>query len=220
MHNIGNYFTYSASPSLLFPPGFWPPGCIKRDYAGWAAYQFIFNDKIFCKDAAYSINSGIVYKPMTYLRLFGFLVFLLCSCKSKTVKEINTYNDSAAVILKEITPSTKSVFRNSASDSINAIKVSLVELKENLEKYDGKYIETEGIFSYGFETIAISGSGPSDNRIVAFWLEFDAIPSLRTEVHRLANHRIRIRGKLDKSNTGHLNGYTATITGICYLKLL
>ncbi len=111
--------------------------------------------------------------------------------------------------------STYSIFE--LDTAIKPSKVSLIELANHLKTFNGEYIETEGTFRYGFENISILGNSPVNKFGVSFWLDINnsKLPFYQS-FEEMAGKHIRIKGMLDITNQGHMNGYPAAITKIYF----
>lgn len=88
------------------------------------------------------------------------------------------------------------------------------------EKFDGKLISIDGLFSFGFEDIAIYPE-IGDHSKKGIWLEFnkeilDSVALLR----KLSGKKANIIGRFDKSKKGHMNYYYGTISNITCIRQL
>ena len=131
-----------------------------------------------------------------HLNILFSVCFIIYSCKSSKVVD---------------------EFKIEKSDTIQFINVPLTNLAANILKYDGKYIETEGIFREGFEEFAIFVNDSLGSR--GLWLNLDEnLNTKNINFKSLNKTKLRIRGKVDRWNTGHMGSYVGSITNIYYIK--
>ena len=127
------------------------------------------------------------------------LVFWLGSCKEKTKFHLEI-------------PALNS--------SVEVQQLSIKQLSKRYKLLDGQYVETEGIFKWGFEELAIYPSQYASTEI-SIWLEphLDLLPEKEwNNLIKLAGKKIIVRGRIDTNSRGHLGQYLTTITNIYYLK--
>lgn len=138
---------------------------------------------------------------------------------SKTYFLLITF--ALVLILSLIRANIKTVVKVDHIDSvIKPIKIPIENLVKNYKQYHGKYIETSGKAHYFMEDFAIYASEKShENGYQAFWIEENNQLNTNELHHKSANEkRIKIKGLVDTTNTGHLNAYRATIRDIYYLE--
>lgn len=104
------------------------------------------------------------------------------------------------------------------SEQANSIQKIALENKAMLRNANGELIETEGVFRYNFEDVAIyppkRSSFPE-----AIWLELPSTDYLPDSVlNNLNGKRLTVIGRIDFSNKGHENGYFASLDSVFYIK--
>ena len=96
--------------------------------------------------------------------------------------------------------------------------ISINDLAKSYKNYQGKYIETTGRFYQSFEEFAIYANPvTSDDSAQGFWLSTDGNLELDSaSLQKMNGKLIKIKGAIDTTGKGHLNGYFATISKIYY----
>jgi len=110
------------------------------------------------------------------------------------------------------------IYSKTMNENVVYEKVHVNELLENLEKYDNKYVEVTGNFNMDIENRYI-GYDKIMNRV---WLDFNLYKPLKKddridifdELFQHRNSKVRVKGFLKSSISGHLGGYRAGITDI------
>lgn len=104
------------------------------------------------------------------------------------------------------------------NDSIVPVKISITDLAKFYKFYDGKYIETTGMFSGGFEDVAIySKKSLFVKESKGFWLEIPSDLGVSPgELIKMSGKQITIKGMVDASSKGHMSAYYATIKAIYF----
>ena len=96
------------------------------------------------------------------------------------------------------------------------------------EKYDHSYVEITGFYYWGVEQTSLSNARVSKYKSSLLWVDFNSslIDSLENNnIHNenifknLTGRRIKIRGRIDSKDRGHLDQYGATIKNVCYLEV-
>ncbi len=129
-------------------------------------------------------------------------------------------------------PHTK-IYQSDCDSEHKFIKVSFAHLLDSLPFYDHKYIETTGIYREGKEKSALYNNGDynkPDNK--ALWVNFSQDCELYLKgTHigffeydngaflKIDNKKMRIRGKIDINNRGHLKQYKGCIDRISLVEL-
>lgn len=106
-----------------------------------------------------------------------------------------------------------------SDNSIEFQKVELNEIFENPAAFDGKYVEVKGIYYFGFEESSLAERrGESADCIYVF------IRNNRELDQHIENFKsgkkIRIKGRIDIEEKGHLNSCKLGITNICYFEVI
>jgi len=106
-----------------------------------------------------------------------------------------------------------------SDNSIEFQKVELNELFENPVAFDDKYVEVKGIYYHGFEESSlVERRGESADCIYVL------IRNNRELDEHIENFKsgkkIRIKGRIDIEEKGHLNSCKLGITDICYFELI
>lgn len=129
---------------------------------------------------------------------------------------------------------TKKIYVSDCDADITFKHVSFTHLIDSLNYYDRKYIEVSGIYEEGKEQSALF----NDSLIVqhpnnkAFWVNFSQDCPLYlsgTKVGffeynnggftRINNKKVRMRGRLDIHNKGHLKEYKGCIDRVSFIEL-
>ena len=141
---------------------------------------------------------------------FAFITALLVSCNIQSNSNQDVPGLSA--------PTKKSTFVDYKLDNATqAIKLTLWDLEANYKLLQGKSIETEGTFRYGFEHCYIFTTSAFDKHNAVFWIDIDGSKlSFQQGFNKMSGKHIRIKGMVDTANQGHLNGYPAAITKIYF----
>ena len=102
--------------------------------------------------------------------------------------------------------------------TIKPVKIPISDLGRTYREFQGQYIETTGIIGGGFEEFAIY---PDTilfiGKSYGFWLEIN--PELNFDHYsfkKIDGKRVRIKGIIDTTKTGHLGSYLATIDSIYF----
>lgn len=104
-------------------------------------------------------------------------------------------------------------------DSIEFQKVELNEIFENPASFDGKYVEVKGIYYHGFEESSlVERRGESADCIYVL------IRNNRELDEHIENFKsgkkIRIKGRIDIDEKGHLSSCKLGMTDICYFEVI
>lgn len=100
----------------------------------------------------------------------------------------------------------------------NSVKKIALKDKTLLINANGKLIETEGVFRYNFEDVAVYPSKRSSFP-EAIWLKLPSVSYLSDSIlNRLNGKKIAVIGRIDFSDKGHENGYFASLDSIFYIK--
>lgn len=116
-----------------------------------------------------------------------------------------------------------------------ATEVSVKDLANNPENYDGKYVRVRGVFSYALENVAIysshegyANSGKNHDKngskdLYCVWLDDIGLKStFGVDLGDLAEYRGKsmvVEGYFNPLKTGHFNGYPGAIEKITYLSI-
>jgi hypothetical protein len=106
--------------------------------------------------------------------------------------------------------------------------VLLDSLAKNLSKYDSLLIMTEGYFYFDFEVCALFSSelekGNSIANIHPFWITFErslfTLDRKKFSPKNWDGKKIRVKGRLDINQHGHMGNYEATVTDVYYIEEL
>jgi hypothetical protein len=130
------------------------------------------------------------------LHILNCVIYLaLGSCNSNRIESIVSTRDSAIV----------------------PVKTSIGELSREFKTRHGQYVTVKGRFFYQFENVALVDDDIFPNDDMRFWLEFDKAINEKV-LEKLSGDIVVIKGKIDTSKTGHLNGYLATVGNIYYIR--
>jgi hypothetical protein len=106
----------------------------------------------------------------------------------------------------------KLFFETSRKDTSAIIKISMVELLENLEKYHGRWVETEGDFYFGFELCLLWCDKPAFKKAVpALWIRLNGFGGNYDTYSKINKAKVRVKGLIDVKQHGHSDIYPATI---------
>ena len=96
-------------------------------------------------------------------------------------------------------------------------KVSLNDV-EGIKRMNGKFIEVEGIFRYGFEDVALYPSRPTDPA-KAIWINFKISEVLSDSLlFGLNEKKVKVIGRANTLEKGHFNGYIAALDSTFCIK--
>ena len=105
---------------------------------------------------------------------------------------------------------------------------NLISITSSAQKFDSNYVEVTGFYYSGFEKSALSNSKNSLYESSMLWVDFNSslVDSLEKNkinnenfFEKLSGKKIKIRGKIDFKDQGHLGQYAATIKNVCYLEI-
>jgi hypothetical protein len=103
-------------------------------------------------------------------------------------------------------------------EQVNSIQKIALKNKTMIRNANGELIETEGVFRYNFEDVAIYPSKQSSFP-EAIWLKLPSTDYLPDSVlNNLNGKRITVIGRIDFSDKGHENGYFASLDSVFYIK--
>jgi hypothetical protein len=112
-------------------------------------------------------------------------------------------------------------------DTVSFIKISLERILEDIDKYDHSWVEIEGTYKYGYEFSLISPSvnpGKPRASFYGLWVAFNMTVFKPLNpgdcLSKLTDKKVRIRGKVDKQNNGHLNKFLGSISNVYYIEEL
>ena len=106
--------------------------------------------------------------------------------------------------------------------------VQINDLVTKKSTYHGKWVETEGYYSFGFEKselsydLALTLDGNLKFRVYnAIWVEFHHSHPYYFRHPDSINHKfVRVRGYFDTTKTGHLGSYSSEITNTYLMQIL
>lgn len=129
---------------------------------------------------------------------------------------------------------TKKMYLSDCDAGITFKHVAYAHLIDSLAYYDQKYIEVSGKYEEGKEKSALFNDSlfVTQHNNMAFWVNFSQDCPLflsGTKVGffeynnggftRINNKKIRIRGRLDVHNKGHLKQYKGCIDHVSFIEL-
>lgn len=115
--------------------------------------------------------------------------------------------------IKSVSPSSNISAKN--------VRESLEDLRIIYKSLQGQKVETEGIVWFEFENFCICPEEKSYASFdkTCFWLDFQKDLKLNDSIMHFASGKVFIiRGTIDTTNKGHLNGYLCTIKNIYYME--
>jgi len=127
----------------------------------------------------------------------------------------------------------KMVYNSSCDAGIDFKKVNFSKLINNINKYDGQYVEVSGTYQESKEQSALFNDSlfTDHTNKHALWINFSQdcplyLKGTRTglfepangEFVLISNKKIKLRGKIDLHNTGHLGLYKATIDRVSFVE--
>ncbi len=151
-----------------------------------------------------------------------------------SVKINSIYRLALLLVLLPSCGKQAKVFESDCNKDITFRKVGFTELVNHLEKYDKQYVEVTGKYVEGFEQSALfNDSLFADHSLKkALWVDFSQeCPLYLTGTHiglfeynngtftQINKQYVTIKGKINKHNTGHLNGYKGAIDRVSSIKL-
>lgn len=127
-----------------------------------------------------------------YLRILVVFLIIMNSCKTKNVILINRCID----------------------ETISYGKLEIKKLIENPKSFDGKSVEIEGVYYFGFEESSlVSNSDYQD--CVNVHTTYDN--ELNKKIDGLESGvKIRLKGVIDLKLKGHMNSCAVGLKNICY----
>jgi len=105
---------------------------------------------------------------------------------------------------------------------------NLSSITSSAQKFDSSYVEVTGFYYSGFEISSLSNSKNSHYESSMLWVDFNfpLVDSLEKSkinnesfFEKLSGKKIKIRGKIDFKDQGHLSQYAASIKNVCYLEI-
>ena len=93
-------------------------------------------------------------------------------------------------------------------------KVSFENI-DQIKKFNGRFVEIEGIFYNNFEDVALYPPRSSNSIADALWLNIIVPHSL---LDKLNKKKVRVVGKVNIFHKGHLNGYLASLDSTFCIK--
>jgi hypothetical protein len=93
-------------------------------------------------------------------------------------------------------------------------KVSFDDV-EHIKKVNGRFVEIEGFFYYNFEDVALYPTKSSNSTADALWLNLKLPDTL---LDKLSKKKVRVIGRLNILQKGHLGGYLATLDSTFCMK--
>ena len=96
-------------------------------------------------------------------------------------------------------------------------KVSF-DKKGEIKKFDGKFVEVEGVFYYSFENVALYPSSSSDLS-EALWVYLtlhELVPD--SIIRKFDDRKVVMIGRVNLAKQGHLNGYMAALDSVFCIK--
>ena len=127
----------------------------------------------------------------------------------------------------------KKIYTSDCDDEQTFKRVSFTHLLDSLSYYNGQYVEVTGIYREGKERSALfeQGTAIAINK-KAIWVNFSQECELYLVGTRIGlfdynngrftqmnNKLLRIRGKVDARNKGHLNQYKGCIDRVSLIEL-
>jgi hypothetical protein len=129
--------------------------------------------------------------------------------------------------------SDKMVYNSSCDAGIDFQKINFSKLINNIKKYDGQYVEVSGTYLESKEQSALFNDSlfTDHSNKHALWINFSQdCPLYLKGTHTglfeptngefvlISNKKIKIRGKIDLHNTGHLGLYKGTIDRVSFVQ--
>ncbi len=128
----------------------------------------------------------------------------------------------------------KMVYDSNCDAGIRFKKVDFSKLINNIKKYDGQYVEVSGTYQESKEQSALFNDSlfTDHSNKHALWINFSQdcplyLKGTRTglfeptngEFVLISNKKMKIRGRIDLHNTGHLGLYSGSIDRVSYVEL-
>ena len=128
----------------------------------------------------------------------------------------------------------KLVYGSNCDAAVSFAKVDFSNLINNIKKYDGKYVEVSGTYQESKDQSALYNDSLFTDHSYkhALWINFSQdcplyLKGTRTglfeptngEFVLISNKKMKIRGRIDLHNTGHLGLYRGTIDRVSYIEL-
>ncbi|MDB5200968.1 MAG: hypothetical protein JWQ27_377 [Ferruginibacter sp.] len=107
-----------------------------------------------------------------------------------------------------------------AVSTTEAANIPFELLTKDISHYQGRFVETEGIFHWSLEECSLSAVVSSD-RPNMFWLSLgEGLNIDLASFEKMDGEHIILRGKIDTASKGQLSQYLARIKQVYYWKVL
>jgi len=128
----------------------------------------------------------------------------------------------------------KMIYNSSCDAGIRFKKVDFSKLITDIKKYDGQYVEVDGTYQESKDQSALYNDSLFTDHSYkhALWINFSQDCPLYLKGTRkglfeptdgefllISNKKMKIRGRIDLHNTGHLGQYCGTIDRVSYVEL-
>ncbi len=126
---------------------------------------------------------------------------------------------SFVVIATSCTSKNTLLTNKCIDNSITYQKVDINELLDNPFHFDNKYVDVKGIYYHGFEESSLVGRRGESAECIYVLINNDR--DLDVEIDNMKYvSKIRIKGKIDITKKGHLEGCKLGIKDICYFEII
>lgn len=128
---------------------------------------------------------------------------------------------SVAFALMMISCNTRNIVLTNKciNSSIIYQKVDINELLANPFSFNNKYVDLGGIYYHGFEESSLVGHRGESAECIYVLINNDRELDVKIESMNYVS-RIRIKGKIDITEKGHLESCKAGIKDICYFEII
>lgn len=97
-------------------------------------------------------------------------------------------------------------------------RISISELADNLEQYNGKMVEVREKFALNFEDVALHETVLFAKESSCLWLTFTDSLAYNKELEALNDKEVIVRGRVNADNRRHMGGYFAAIEFVDFIK--
>ena len=134
---------------------------------------------------------------MSKFVFFIVISFALISCKSSVSKE--------------------RISVCSTDNMLKGVKASFKEVTDGKVNRE-QVVELTGVFQYNFEDVAIYSD--KGNKAAALWVNFNEDIDNKSDslLHRLSGRKVRIIGKINLLDKGHLSAYAGSMDSVFCIK--
>lgn len=148
-----------------------------------------------------------------------------------TLNNIKHWGVLCLLIFISCAQKSKDLYKSTCDKGKTYQKINLNDLLKNINNFQGKYVEIEGLYKGGFEESALHAS---NNEEGVLWVNFDYYVSKcplvspkgnidlfgKEQVYKkIYDKNLILHGKINTTDKGHLSQYKATIEEITLVSI-